>query len=294
MSRRRTGGAGPRVEHHGWGRVVRHARGIVGLLILGVVLIGALGAPVLAPEPDEQDLLNRLKPPGWQGSRGQVHVLGTDELGRDVLARVLHGSRTSLLIGFLSVMLAGAVGTALGVTAGHYRGATEKVIMRIVDIQMSFPPLVMAIAVVTVLKPGLGSVILTLGVVGWVVYTRIVRAEVLKLREMEFMLAARALGATDSYIIVRYIVPHVLVSVLVVASFAAAQMIIAESSLSFLGLGLPAGVPTWGNMISDARNVLSKGWWLAAMPGGALLLTLLALNFVGDWLRDVLDPTLQL
>ncbi len=238
--------------------------------------------------------MGRLKPPGWRDAAGQAHVLGTDGLGRDVLARLLSGSRNSLLIGFLSVILAGAVGTALGLAAGYSRGWIEKVIMRLVDIQMSFPPLVMAIAVVAVLKPGLGNVILTLGIVGWVVYTRVARAEALRLREMEFIQAARALGASEPYVVVRYVFPHVVIPVLVVASFAAAQMIIAESSLSFLGLGLPVDVPTWGGMISEARNVLSEAWWLVAVPGAALLLTLLALNFLGDWLRDVLDPTLQL
>lgn len=268
-------------------------RGVLGSLILAAVVAGALLAPLVGPGPEEQDLLGRLKPPGFRDTAGQVHLLGTDGLGRDVLARLLHGSRNSLLIAFLSVALAGTVGTALGVVAGHRRGWIETLVMRLVDVQMSFPPLVMAIAVVAVLKPGLGSVIATLGVVGWVIYARVVRAEALRLRGMDFIQAARALGATEPYIVLRYVLPNVLIPVLVVASFAAAQMIIAESSLSFLGLGLPVDVPTWGGMISEARTLLSEAWWLVAMPGAALLLTLLALNFLGDWLRDLLDPTLQ-
>lgn len=274
-------------------RVSRHLRGIVGALVLASVAVAALAGPPLALSPDWQDLLGRLQPPGWRGGDGTLHLLGTDELGRDVLARLLGGSRNSLLIGFLSVIVAGAIGTALGLVAGYYRGAPGTVIMRTVDVQMSFPPLVMAIAVIAVLKPGLRSVILTLGVVGWVIYTRVVRAEVLRLREMEFVYAARAIGATEWWVITRYLLPNVLSPVLVVASFAAAQMIITESSLSFLGLGLPIETPTWGGMISESRNRLSQAWWLVAAPGGELLLTLLALNFLGDWLRDVLDPALQ-
>jgi peptide/nickel transport system permease protein len=269
-------------------------RGLVGLLLLLVVIVAAIAGPLFAPAPDRQDLLGRLQPPGWRAGDGTVHLLGTDELGRDVLARLLGGSRNSLLIGFLSVIVAGAIGTTLGALAGHYRGWLGTLIMRLVDVQMSFPPLVMAIAVVAVLKPGVGSVILTLGVVGWVIYTRVVRAEVLRLRELDFIQAARAIGATEVYVIARYILPNVLAPVLVVASFAAAQMIITESSLSFLGLGLPVETPTWGGMISEARTLLSRAWWLVAMPGGALLVTLLALNFLGDWVRDVLDPTLQI
>lgn len=274
-------------------RAWRHLRGIVGALVLGSVVAAALGGPPLALAPDRQDLLGRLQPPGWRDGNGTLHVLGTDELGRDVLARLLGGSRNSLLIGSLSVIVAGAIGTALGLLAGYYRGMAATVIMRAVDVQMSFPPLVMAIAVIAVLKPGLWSVILTLGVVGWVIYTRVVRAEVLRLREMEFVYAARAIGATEWWVMTRYLLPNVLAPVLVVASFAAAQMIITESSLSFLGLGLPIETPTWGGMISESRNRLHQAWWLVAVPGGALLLTLLALNFLGDWLRDVLDPTLQ-
>lgn len=268
-------------------------RGIAGGLLLGIVIVAAVAGPPLAQAPGRQDLLGRLQPPGWRDAEGRTHVLGTDELGRDVLARLLGGSRNSLLIGFLSVMVAGAIGTALGLVAGYYRGAPAAIIMRAVDIQMSFPPLVMAIAVIAVLKPGLGSVILTLGVVGWVIYTRVVRAEVLRLREMEFVQAARAIGATEWWVITRHLLPNVLVPVFVVASFAAAQMIITESSLSFLGLGLPVETPTWGGMIAESRNRLSQAWWLVAVPGGALLVTLLALNVLGDWLRDVLDPTLQ-
>jgi peptide/nickel transport system permease protein len=273
-------------------RVSRNVRGVVGLALLGVVIVAALVGPPLAPNADQQDLLGRLQPPGWRDAGGTVHALGTDELGRDVLARLLGGSRNSLLIGILSVAVAGAVGTALGVVAG-YRSWLATAIMRVVDVQMSFPPLVMAIAVIAVLRPGLGSVILTLGIVGWVIYTRVVRAEVLKLRELEFVHAARAIGATEWHVATRYILPNVLAPVLVVASFAAAQMIITESSLSFLGLGLPVDTPTWGGMISESRTRLSQAWWLVAVPGGALLVTLLALNFLGDWLRDVLDPTLQ-
>lgn len=274
-------------------RLSPHLRGVVGALLLGAVVAAALAGPPLALSPDRQDLIGRLQPPGWRDGDGVRHVLGTDELGRDVLARLLGGSRNSLLIGFLSVIVAGAIGTALGLVAGYYRGAVSAVIMRTVDVQMSFPPLVMAIAVIAVLKPGLWSVILTLGVVGWVIYTRVVRAEVLRLRELEFVHAARAIGATEWWVITRYLLPHVVVPVLVVASFAAAQMIITESSLSFLGLGVPVETPTWGGMISESRNRLSQAWWLVAVPGGALLATLLALNFLGDWLRDVLDPTLQ-
>ncbi|MBI2204728.1 MAG: ABC transporter permease [Candidatus Rokubacteria bacterium] len=281
------------IDRRAAGRARRDLRGIVGSCLLLLVIGAAIAGPPFAPSPDHQDLLGRLQPPGWRDGTGTLHLLGTDELGRDVLARLLGGSRNSLMIGVLSVLVAGAIGTTLGIAAGLYRGWVGGVIMRVVDVQMSFPPLVMAIAVVAVLTPGLGTVIFTLGIVGWVIYTRVARAEVLKLRELDFVQAARAIGATELHVVIRYILPNVLVPVLVVASFAAAQMIITESSLSFLGLGLPVGTPTWGGMISESRNRLSQAWWLVAVPGGTLLVTLLALNFLGDWLRDVLDPTLQ-
>jgi peptide/nickel transport system permease protein len=285
--------AGPPQSHRRRHRLSRDLRGVVGLLLLALVIGAALAGPLLAASPDRQDLLGRLRPPGSRDGDGTLHLLGTDELGRDVLARLLGGSRNSLLIGLLSVIVAGTIGTVLGLVAGHFRGTAGTAIMRVVDVQMSFPPLVMAIAVIAVLKPGLGSVILTLGVVGWVIYARVVRAEVLRLDQMDFIYAARALGATEWRLVTRYLLPNVLVPVLVVASFAAAQMIITESSLSFLGLGLPVETPTWGGMISESRNRLSQAWWLVAVPGGTLLVTLLALNFLGDWLRDVLDPTVQ-
>jgi len=263
---------------------------LAGALVVLAAIVVAVAAPALAPgDPIKNSLLDRLTPPTWGGE----HPLGTDTLGRDVASRLLHGARVSLLVGFSAVLLAGVSGVVLGLVSGWYRGWLDDVLMRLGDVQLAFPVLVLAVAVLAVLGASVVNLILVLGVTGWITYARIVRGEVLTLRERDFVAAARALGADDAWILRRHLLPNVLPPITVVATFSVARTIIAEASLSFLGLGIPAPAPSWGAMLDEGRNYITTGWWLALFPGLAILLLVLGINLVGDWLRDVLDPRLE-
>jgi peptide/nickel transport system permease protein len=269
-------------------RLRRDGAAIVGLLIVVAAVAAATFAPVLAPgDPIRNSLLDRLDPPSAK------HVLGTDTLGRDVASRLLFGARVSLIVGLSAVVLAGAVGIALGLVSGWYRGWVDDVVMRLGDVQLAFPVLVLAVAVLAVLGGSLANLIIVLGLTSWITYARIVRGEVLTLRERDFIAAARALGAGDGWILRRHLLPNVLPPITVVATFSVARTIIAEASLSFLGLGIPAPEPSWGAMLDEGRNYITTGWWLALFPGVAILLLVLGINLVGDWLRDVLDPRME-
>jgi len=266
------------------------ALAVAGALVVVVTIVLAAAAPALSPgDPIKNALLERLTPPTW----GREHPLGTDTLGRDVASRLLHGARVSLVVGFSAVLLAGVVGVGLGLVSGWYRGWLDDLLMRVGDVQLAFPLLVLAVGVLAVLGASLLNLILVLGVTGWITYARIVRGEVLTLRERDFVAAARALGATDAWIVSRHLLPNVLPPITVVATFSVARTIIAEASLSFLGLGIPAPEPSWGAMLDEGRNYITTGWWLALFPGLAILLLVLGINLVGDWLRDVLDPRLE-
>ena len=216
-----------------------------------------------------------------------------DTLGRDVTSRLLYGARVSLIVGVSAVIIAGLLGVVLGLLAGYYRGWADDVLMRIGDVQLAFPVLVLAIALLAVAGASLLTVVLVLGVTGWITYARIVRGETLSLITREFVEAARAMGAPDRHVIWRHVVPNVLPPVTVVATFSVARVVIAEASLSFLGLGIPPPAPSWGAMLDEGRNYLTTGWWLALFPGLAILLLVLGINLVGDWLRDALDPRLE-
>src|SRR5213078_1174260 len=251
-------------------------------------------APVLSPaDPIKNSLLDRLTPPMWAAGGDAKHPLGTDTLGRDVASRLLHGARVSLAVGFSAVLVAGVIGVALGLVSGWYGGRVDDALMRLGDVQLAFPVLVLAIAVLAVLGASVTNLIVVLGVTGWITYARIVRGEVLALRERDFVAAARALGAGDGWILRRHLLPNVLPPITVVATFSVARTIIAEASLSFLGLGIPAPAPSWGSMLDEGRNYITTAWWLALFPGLAILLLVLGINLVGDWLRDVLDPRLE-
>jgi peptide/nickel transport system permease protein len=263
------------------------------VVVLATVLLAVL-APAIAPgDPIKNSLLDRLTPPMWAAGGDPRHPLGTDTLGRDVASRLLHGARVSLVVGFSAVLVAGVLGVALGLLSGWYRGWLDDLLMRLGDVQLAFPVLVLAVAVLAVLGASLGNLIVVLGVSGWITYARIVRGEVLTLRERDFVAAARALGAHDAWIMRRHLLPNVLPPITVVATFSVARTIIAEASLSFLGLGIPAPQPSWGAMLDEGRNYITTGWWLALFPGVAILLLVLGINLVGDWLRDVLDPRME-
>jgi len=263
------------------------------LVVLATVLL-AVFAPAFAPgDPIKNSLLDRLTPPMWVTGGDARHPLGTDTLGRDVASRLLHGARVSLVVGFSAVLVAGVLGITLGLLSGWYRGWLDDLLMRLGDVQLAFPVLVLAVAVLAVLGASLGNLIVVLGVTGWITYARIVRGEVLTLRERDFIAAAQALGAGDGWILRRHLLPNVLPPITVVATFSVARTIIAEASLSFLGLGIPAPEPSWGAMLDEGRNYITTGWWLALFPGLAILLLVLGINLVGDWLRDVLDPRME-
>jgi peptide/nickel transport system permease protein len=264
-----------------------------GLVVIAAVAL-AVFAPVLAPaDPIKNSLIDRLTPPMWLAGGAAKHPLGTDTLGRDVASRLLYGARVSLVVGFSAVVVAGLLGVALGLVSGWYRGRLDDLVMRLGDVQLAFPVLVLAVAVLAVLGASLTNLIVVLGVTGWITYARIVRGEVLTLREREFVMAARALGAADGWILWRHLLPNVLPPITVVATFSVARTIIAEASLSFLGLGIPAPEPSWGAMLDEGRNYITTAWWLALFPGVAILLLVLGINLVGDWLRDVLDPRME-
>jgi peptide/nickel transport system permease protein len=274
--------------------LTRDRSALLGLVVIVVATGMAVLAPAFAPaDPIKNSLVERLTPPMWAAGGTARHPLGTDTLGRDVASRLLYGARVSLIVGLSAVVIAGVLGVALGLVAGYYRGFTDDTLMRLGDVQLAFPVLVLAVAVLAVLGASLANVILVLGVTGWITYARIVRGETLSLRQREFVEAARALGASDPYLIWRHILPNVLAPVTVVATFSVARTIIAEASLSFLGLGIPPPAPSWGAMLDEGRNYITTGWWLALFPGLAILLLVLGINLVGDWLRDALDPRME-
>ena len=258
-------------------------------LVLIAIVVAAVFAEHLAPYgANEQDITKRLRPPDLRS-----HVLGTDEVGRDILSRMFHGARVSLLVGVIAVAVSCPIGVLIGLVAGYVGRRTDDVLMRITDIQLAIPTILLAIAVVAVLGPGVRNVIITLTVTGWTLYARLVRGEALSVKSRDFVQAARAAGAGDARIMLRHVLPNVLTPVIVVAVFAVANMIILEATLSFLGLGVEASVVTWGRMLNAGRLYLSTAWWLTAFPGLAIFLTVLAVNLLGDHLRDWLDPRLR-
>ena len=274
--------------------LLRRKLALFGMVVIVIMMALAVAAPLLTDhDPTEIDIVKRLNPPGWEDESGVRHLLGTDTLGRDVWARLVYGAQISLLVGFSAVFIAGTLGVLLGLLAGYFGGTLDDVIMRVADTQLAFPFILLAISIIAVLGPGLLKVIAVLGISGWVQYGRIVRGQVISLREQEFVQSGRAIGAPNARIILRHILPNTWAAVIVIASFSVASTILAESSLSFLGLGVPPDVPTWGGMLAEGREYLELAPWLATFPGLAIALTVFGINVVGDWLRDYLDPRLS-
>ena len=266
----------------------------VGILIVGFVLLVALAAPLLATaDPIEQDLTEVLKPPFWQPEGTLAHPLGTDHLGRDVYSRLVYGARVSLVISVASALLGAVVGVGAGLVAGFYGGRTDAIIMRLVDLNLAFPLILLALAVVAILGPSMRNLIIVMAITTWMIYARVVRGIGLGLREREFVQAARAIGARDARIIAAHILPNVFAPVVVIWTLEVARVILMESTLSFLGLGVPPPTPTWGRMLAEGRDYLTVAGWIATFPGLAIMLTVLGINFFGDGLRDLLDPRLR-
>ena len=269
-------------------------RAVFGLAVILGMGAAALLAPQIAPwDPTRQMLVKRLRPPMWEARGLRQHPLGTDHLGRDILSRILYGGRISLGVGLSAVTLSCLIGVTLGLLAGFHGGRTDALIMRVVDVFLAIPYILLAMGVVFALGASLVNVILVMAVTRWVQFARVVRADVLSIREREFVSGARARGNRSLRLLLRHVLPNALTPIIVMATLELAFMIIYESALSFLGLGVQPPTPTWGWMLADGRNYIATAWWLATFPGLAIMLTVLAVNLLGDWLRDTLDPRLK-
>jgi peptide/nickel transport system permease protein len=263
------------------------------MLTLLLVIPAAL-APLVAPyDPLKGSLANRLRPPVWQQGGSIDYPLGTDKLGRDILSRIIYGARVSLAVSLAAIVVGGVLGTVLGLMSGYFGGRVDAVIMRLVDISLSFPTILVALVLVSAVGPSFGTVIIVVVVFLWARYARLVRGETLAIKERDFIARARVAGASHIRIMGRYVFPNVVNSLVVLATLQVGYVILLESTLSFLGAGLPRPTPAWGLMIADGRELIVTAWWVSMFPGLAIMLTVLALNLLGDWLRDHLDPKLR-
>ena len=283
-------------EPAGGGAGARRTRRLVaaGVGFVLAVAIVALAAPWISPQdPTRQSLRGRLAAPTLEGSDGRAHLLGTDHLGRDVLSRVIWGARVSLLVGFAAVVVGGLIGATLGILAGYRGGWLDSAIMTLADAQLAFPFILLAIGIIAVLGPSFPTLIVVIGLSGWMSYARVLRSQVLVLRSREFVDAIHALGGSVGRIITRHILPNVLSTLVVIATLELARSIVLEATVSFLGLGVQPPTPSWGGMVYEGREYLDSAWWISICPGLVLMLTSLVVSRTGDWLRDLLDPTLR-
>jgi peptide/nickel transport system permease protein len=270
-----------------WHRFKKNPLSVTGLTIILILAIVAMLAPFISPyEPTKIDVYNVLSPPSTS------HLFGTDELGRDLLSRMIWGSRASLKVGFIAVGIAITIGTILGSIAGYYGGKIDAVLMRFVDIMLAFPTFFLILAVIAIVEPSISTIMIIIGLTGWMDVARLVRAEFLTLKERDFISAARAIGASDARLIFRHIIPNALSPVFVAATFGIAGAILIESGLSFLGLGVQPPEPSWGNILTSGKDNITVAWWLSLFPGLAILIAVLSYNLVGEGLRDALDPRL--
>jgi len=262
-----------------------------GLTILFLLVMAALFAEFIAPHsPIDQDITQALKVPFFLKGGTLSHLLGTDELGRDILSRIIFGARISLVVGFIAVAISGFIGTCLGLISGYFGGKIDSIIMRVVDVQLSMPYILIALALIGALGPSLRNIIIVIGITSWVDYGRVIRGEVLSVKENEFVDLAKIAGCSTYRILLKHIFPSVVNSLIVLGTLMLGRIIIFEAALSFLGLGVQPPTPSWGIMLADGRQYLTYAWWLATFPGLAIMLVVLGTNLVGDWLRDMLDP----
>jgi peptide/nickel transport system permease protein len=260
------------------------------MVILLVFVTCALLADLISPfNPNSQDLSGRLQPPGWVDEKGSTHLFGTDALGRDVLSQVVYGSRISLIVGTASVAISGCIGLLLGLVSGFWGGTLDRIIMRLADVQLAIPFIIISLVVVAMLGATVTNIVIIFSITGWAAYSRTVRGSTLSAREMDYVLAARSIGSGRFRIIFHHILPNVMTPVIVLASFEMARMILSESALSFLGLSVPRPAITWGALLADGRQYLREAWWISTFPGFAIMVAVLGINFIGDGLRDYFD-----
>jgi len=278
-----------------WPRLWRLKWGLVAAVLMLLIVGVSAAAPWIAPySPVEVDIRHRLAPPAWMDRGTPNHVLGTDQIGRDLLSRMIYGGRVSLLIGVAAVLVSSTIGVLLGLGAGYFGPRVDWTIMTLVNVMLTFPFVLLALAVIAVLGPSLVNMVIVLGVADWPLYARVIRAETMTLRERDFMTAARALGMSHLRIIFRQLLPNLVSVIVVIATLQVARVIILESFLSFLGLGVQPPTPAWGNMLGDGRVYMLNSWWIAAFPGLAIFITTLTINLMGNALRDWLDPHMKL
>jgi ABC-type dipeptide/oligopeptide/nickel transport system permease subunit len=276
-------------------RLLRLRWGLAAVAALLLIVASAVLAPWVSPhDPLAVNIRHRLAPPAWMQGGAVEHPLGTDQVGRDLLSRMIYGGRVSLVVGVCAVLLSASIGVLLGLGAGYFGGRADWTIMTLVNVMLTFPFVLLALAVIAVLGPSLANMIFVLGVAGWPIYARVVRAETMAIREREFVLAGRALGMSHARIVFRQILPNLVSAIVVIATLQVAQVIILESFLSFLGLGIQPPTPAWGNMLGEGRVYMLNSWWIATFPGAAIFLTTLAINLMGNALRDWLDPHMKL
>jgi peptide/nickel transport system permease protein len=277
-----------------WGRILRNTGAIIPIIIFALMFFTAAFANFLAPYPyDETNLPERRMPPAFIEGGSMKHILGTDTLGRDVLSRAIWGARISLSVSLLAIAITAVIGTALGIIAGYMGGRIDAFIMRITDIAMAFPMLLLAILLAVSIGPGFFTVIFALSVLGWSGYARIIRGETLRIRSSDYVLQAQVIGASAWRIMIRHIFPNIMNILIIGITLSVGTMILAESGMSYLGVGIPAPMPSWGSMVSDGRNDLDLAWWISTFPGILIGLVVLSGNFLGDWLRDKMDPRLR-
>ncbi len=284
----------PRSRRGSLRRAWRFKWGLVASAVFAFIVGSAALAPYLAPyDPLSVNIRHRLGPPAWMDGGTTAHVLGTDQIGRDLLSRMIYGGRVSLVIGVTAVLISSTIGVLLGLAAGYFSGRLDWTIMTLINVMLTFPFVLLALAVIAVLGPSLINMIIVLGVADWPLYARVIRAETLAIREREFVLASRALGMSHLRIMFRQIFPNLVSVIVVIATLQVARVIILESFLSFLGLGVQPPTPAWGNMLGEGRVYMLNSWWIAAFPGLAIFVTTLAINLMGNALRDWLDPYMK-
>jgi peptide/nickel transport system permease protein len=286
-----------------WDKLERRARPkriffqltfIIPVAVLLLMVIMAIFAPILAPYPfDQINMTERLAPPFFMEGGSASHILGTDNLGRDVLSRVIYGAQISLTVAVIVIAITASIGTVVGIISGYAGGRTDAFLMRVTDISLAFPPILIALLLAASIGPGYWTVVIALSFLGWAPYARLIRGEALKLREADFVSQARIIGASPMRIMLRHIFPNVINPLIIMVTLSVGMIILTEAILSYLGAGIPPPAASWGNMVNDGRNLIDVAWWISFFPGAAIGLVVLAGNFLGDWLRDKLDPRLR-